>query len=105
MSGDHKVTTPAGPDQPHEPKDIYGGVWAPCEPPGEDTSGRGSAPRAPGAPVAPGAPAPAAAPREPLTFTKSDDEETNGPEIAADDAGASARTETPQPKKPPEVPR
>jgi len=98
MSGEHKGI-PAGPDQPHEPKDIYGGVWAPCEQPGEDTSGRGSAPRAPGAP------APAAAPREPLTFTKSEDEETNGPEIAADDAGASARTETPQPKKPNEAQR
>ena len=101
MSGEHKGI-PAGPDQPHEPKDIYGGVWAPCEPPGEDTSGRGSAPRAPGAP---GAHAPAAAPHEPVTFTKPEGEENNGPEIAADDAGASARTETPQPKKPREAQR
>ena len=98
MSGDHKGI-PAGPDQPHEPKDIYGGVWGPCEPPGEDTSGRGSAPRAPGAPE------PAPAPREPLTFTKPEGGEDEGPEIAADDAGASARCETPQPKKPHETRR
>jgi hypothetical protein len=36
--------------------------------------------------------------REPLTFTRPEGEEDDGPEIAADDAGASARCETPQPK-------
>ena len=92
MSGDDKGT-PVGPDRPHDPKDIYGGVWRPIEPPPEDKSGRGPAPRPPGAP-------PAKAPREPLTFTKPEEDEGEGPEIAADDAGASARTETPQPKKP-----
>jgi hypothetical protein len=91
MSGDRKGIPVGRPDRPHEPKDIYGGVWGPCEPPGEDTSGRGSAPRAPEPPVAPVA-------REPLTFTRPEGEEDDGPEIAADDAGASARCETPQPK-------
>jgi hypothetical protein len=95
MSGVRKGSS-AGPDRPHEPKDIYGGVWAPHEAPREDTSGRGSAPRPPGAPE----PAPAGVPREPLTFIRPEGEEDNGPEIAADDAGASARCETPQPKKP-----
>jgi hypothetical protein len=97
MSGDSKGVPVGSPDRPHEPKDIYGGVWGHCEPLGEDTSGRGSAPRAPGSP-APGAPAPGA--REPLTFIKPEGEENDGPEIAADDAGASSRSETPQPKTP-----
>jgi hypothetical protein len=92
MSGDSKGI-PAGPDRPHDPQDIYGGLWGPCEPPGEDTSGRGSAPHAPGAPAS-------RVVREPLTFTRPESEEDDGPEIAADDAGASARCETPQPKKP-----
>jgi hypothetical protein len=93
MSGDSKGI-PAGPDRPHDPKDIYGGVWGPCEPPGEDISGRGSAPHAPEAPGQ------SALPGEHASFDKPKSEEGEGPEIAADDAGASARCETPQPKKP-----
>jgi len=93
MSGDNKGAA-TGPDRPHDPKDIYGGVWGPCEPPGEDTSGRGSAPRPPGAP------APSAAPHESVSFTPPESDEDEGPQIAADDAGASARCETPQPRKP-----
>lgn len=96
MSGESK-DIPAGPDRPHKPKDIYGGVWGPCEPPGEDKSGRGSAPRPPGAP--------APAEGEPSTFTRPAGEEDQRPDIAADDAGASARTQTPQPKTPGEKSR
>jgi hypothetical protein len=95
MSGDSKGI-PVGPDRPYDPKDVYGGSWGTCEPPGEDTSGRGSAPRAP---------APSPAPHEHATFTKTERDEDEGPEIAADDAGASARSETPQPKKPREAKR
>jgi hypothetical protein len=97
MSGGSKGI-PAGPDRPHDPKDVYGGVWGPCEPPGEDVSGRGSAPHAPGAP------AQSSLPGEQASFGPENAgpkrEEDQGPEIAADDAGASARCETPQPKKP-----
>ena len=91
MSGDSKGI-PTGPDRPYDPKDIYGGVWGSCEPPGEDKSGRGSAPRPPGAP------APSRASSEPKSFARPEREKDEGPEIAADDAGA--RCESPQPKKP-----
>lgn len=70
-------------------KGVYGGVWS-SDAPREDKSGRGSAPRPPDAPNA----------SEGKSFTGSDspaaDEEE--PQVAADDAGASARTETPQRK-------
>ena len=98
MSGDSKGI-PRGPDRPYDPKDIYGGVWGACEPPGEDTSGRGSAPRPPGAP------APPPASKERASFTRPESKADEGPEISADDAGASARSETPQPKKPGEAQR
>lgn len=79
-------TTRAGPNEPHKPDDVYGGTWS-SEGPREDPSGRGSAPRVPGA-----------QPPEPRSFSKdgSKREPDEGPDIAADDAGASAKTQTPQ---------
>jgi hypothetical protein len=50
MGGDPKTPGTPGPDQPHVPEDVYGGVWSPGDSL-EDTSGRGSAPRAPGQPA------------------------------------------------------
>jgi hypothetical protein len=89
MSGEEKGF-PAGPNRPYKPKDVYGGRWSPGEA-REDESGRGSAPRPPGVPAPDEA-------LEPASFTPDPDDA----DIAADDAGASARTEEPQPpaKKP-----